>query len=218
MDITNQGLWFSGQIIEINNKTSKIYAKINENLIKNSYNWNNFTNLGVFTVDKEVLIMNSNTIGNTINPYYLSLPLDDNIKELIKNQKLTFSCEYAIDEALEFGTTNPWVGFELGIQRNTTTGGSSQFLDWFGGKSMPTDITNGWQYRSFTTSMVSDFDIAAIGVNFYMRDVKGIIRLRKPKIELGSISTPWCPNSADYNGIAPSSENSVLSANNFYEI
>jgi hypothetical protein len=138
--------------------------------------------------------------------------------------------EYKIDTALEFGTTNPWVGFEMSVGRNTTTGGSNQWLDWYGGKSMPTAVTDGWVYYR-TTVTVTNYDIASIGVSFFMRDTKGKISYRHPKIEIGDQATCWIPNEADKEYVdygihsfiehtekAKIQKNDYIEANSFIEI
>jgi hypothetical protein len=137
--------------------------------------------------------------------------------------------EYKIDTALEFGTTNPWVGFEMNCSRNSTTGGSSQWLGWYGGKSIPTAVTNGWVYYSKTVT-VTNYDIASVGLNIYMRDTKGKISYRHPKIEIGTVPTTWVPNPGDsqyigetngfieFEGETKIQEKGYVQSNSFIEI
>lgn len=151
-------------------------------------------NAGIYVFNGDEVTFESDSFG--ASGIAFSVPMDTAAKTDFKNQKITFSMEYKIDTALEFGTTNPWVGFEMNCSRNTTTGGSSQWLDWYGGRSIPTAVTNGWVYYS-TTVTVTNYDIASVGLSIYMRDTKGKISYRHPKIEIGSVPTAWVPNSGD---------------------
>lgn len=165
----------------------------NKNYLRYS-DWSNKTNAGIYTFDGDEVTFSSsefNASGNSFGQTMDTAAITD-----FRNKKITFSMEYNITEALEFGMTNPWVGFEIGIIRNTTTGGSNQWLDWYGGKNIPTAVTNGWVYHEQTVT-VSDYDIASISISFYLRDTKGTIKYRHPKVEIGTVATPWIPNEAD---------------------
>ena len=201
----------------------------NKNYILNSA-FTNRTDAGIFSFNDDEVTFESDVFQASNHSFYLSL--DSSAKTDFRNKKLTFSMEYKIDTSLEFGTTNPWVGFEVSINRNTTTGGSNQWLDWYGGKSIPTTVTNGW-VRYAVTVTVTDYDISGVGVNFYFRDTKGKISYRHPKIEIGSYTTAWIPNESDiiyigerqgfiennYNNLKTRiHKNGYLEANSFIEI
>ena len=165
----------------------------NKNYLRYS-DWSNKTNAGIYTFDGDEVTFSSsefNASGNSFGQTMDTAAITD-----FRNKKITFSMEYNITEALEFGTTNPWVGFEVGVARNTTTGGSNQWLDWYGGKNIPTAVTNGWVYHEQTVT-ISDYDIASISISFYLRDTKGTIKYRHPKVEIGTVATSWIPNEAD---------------------
>lgn len=164
-----------------------------KNYIRNS-DWSNKTNAGIYTFDGDEVTFHSNTLQASGISFAQTMDTTGLID--FKNKKLTFSMEYKITEALTFGTTNPWVGFELSVTRNTTTGGSNQWLDWYGGKTIPTAVTTGWVKYSCTVT-VTNYDIAGLSVNFFMRDTTGTIKYRHPKIEIGEVATDWVPNSND---------------------
>lgn len=165
----------------------------NKNYIKNS-DWSNKTNGGIYTFNGNEVTFHSDVFE--VSGHSFAQTMDSAGITDFRNKVLTFSMEYQITEPLVFGTKNPWVGFELNISRNTTTGGSNQWLDWYGGKSIPTAVTDGWVYYKCSVT-VTDYDIASIGINFYMRDTTGTIKYRHPKVEVGNVATPWIPNEAD---------------------
>lgn len=152
---------------------------------------------GIYSFSNNEIIFETDTLGQTTGINY-GMPIDSAGKTDFRNKKLTFTMEYKVEEALTYGTTRPWVGFEISINRNKTTGGSTQYLDWYGGKTFPTGVTDGWVKYS-TTVTVTDYDIASFGFSLYMRDTTGKLRYRNPKIEVGEESTPWIPNPADKN-------------------
>lgn len=168
-------------------------VKANKNYIKNS-DWSGKTNAGIYTFNGDEVTFHSDEFQASSHAF--SVPMDTAGLTDFKNKTLTLSMEYQITEALTFGTTQPWVGFELSLARNTTTGGSSQWLDWYGSKSIPTAVTDGWVKYSKTVT-VTDYDIASMSINFYLRDTKGTIKYRHPKIEIGDTATDWIPNEND---------------------
>lgn len=198
----------------------------NKNYIKNS-DWSNKTSAGLYTFNNDIVTFEATALNQSGNSFACSIDtagLTD-----FKNKVLTFSMEYKIDTALTFGTTNPWVGFEMGVSRNTTTGGSNQWLDWYGGKSIPTAVTNGWIKKSFNVT-ISNYDIASLSISFYLRDTTGKISYRHPKIEIGNTPTAWVLNESDINyvqnnhgfientTVAKIQQNDYIEANNFIEI
>lgn len=199
----------------------------NKNYILNSM-FTGKTDSGIYKFNNDEVTFEADVLQASGHSF--GLTIDQTAKTDFKNKKITFSMEYKIDTALEFGTTNPWVGFEMSVGRNTTTGGSNQWLDWYGGKSIPTAVTNGWVYYR-TTVTVTDYDIASIGVSFFMRDTKGKISYRHPKIEIGEQATCWIPNEADKEYVdygihgfiehtekAKIQKNDYIEANSFIEL
>ena len=162
----------------------------NKNYIVDS-SFSKKTDTGLFTFNKDEVICQATELNQSGNSF--GVTLDSNIKTDIKGQKLIFSMDYKIETALSFGTTNPWVGYEMSI---TFSDSSRQWLDWYGVKTIPTAVTNGWVHH-FQEVTVQDKEISAIGLNIYFRDTTGKIIFRKPKVEIGEENTPWIPNPAD---------------------
>lgn len=165
----------------------------NKNYIRNS-DWSEKTNAGLYKFNGDVVTFEATEFNQNGNSFGCNLDSAGLID--FKNKTLTFSMEYKIDTPLTFGTTNPWVGFEMSVTRNTTTGGNSQWLDWYGGKNIPVAVTDGWVKYSKTVT-VTNYDIASLFVSFYLRDTIGKISYRHPKIEVGNIATKWIPNEND---------------------
>ena len=199
----------------------------NKNYILNS-NFIGKQDSGIITFNGDEAIFSTNTLGQTSGISF-GLAVDTLGKTDFKNKTLTFSVEYKIDTALTFGTTNPWVGCQLGITRDTSTGGSSQWLSWYGSKTIPTAVTNGWIKHSVQVN-VSNYDIASLSWNMYLRDTTGKISYRHPKIEVGNVATAWILNENDtyyvgdthsfieYTNKAKIQNNGYVEANSFIEI
>lgn len=140
--------------------------------------------------------------------------LTDYGREHVKGSKLTLSGEYRILTALEFGATNPWVGYQVSIGRDETTGGSSQWLSWRGGTSVGNEVTNGWIKYSKTFD-ISDYDAVSAGVSILFRDVVGSVQFRNLKVEFGNKSTDWTPTPEDIDKSISEAKNVDIGGRNY---
>lgn len=166
------------------------------NLILNS-SFSSKENSGIYTFNGEEVTFSTDTPTNgSNNQYSFYNKTSDYFIKNARGKTITLSMEYYIEEEITYGTTNPWIGFELGIYRNNTTGGSSQYLSWYGNKTFPTSVTDKWT-RYSTSVDVKDYDIASTQVAFIMRDASGTVKFRHPKIELGNKATDWTPAPED---------------------
>ena len=166
----------------------------NKNYILNS-SFSGKTDAGIYSFSDDIVTFEASEFNQTGNSFALSI--DNSAFNLFKSKNLTLSMEYKIDTALTFGTTNPWVGFELVLTRNGTTGGSTQYLPLLGGKNIPTGVTSGW-VKYTKTVRVTNYECSAAVVNFYMRDTTGKVSFRHPKIEIGTVATDWFSDNQDY--------------------
>lgn len=167
----------------------------NRNLILNS-SFLGKTGSGIYSFSGNEVTFSSQSLGN-INGVNFSLNISDFVKNA-RGKSVAISMEYKIDSPITYGTTAPWIGCEFTVVRNSTTGGVSQWLPWYGNKNFPTAITDGWVKYTQIVS-ISDFDIISCGINIYMRDAKGVVKFRNPKIEIGTTATPWLPALEDAN-------------------
>lgn len=119
-----------------------------------------------------------------------NLSLSDYALKNAKGSKITLSGEYQVLSELTYGTTNPWVGYQLCVERNDTTGGSTQYLNWVGGTSCPTEVMDDWK-QFVGTYELTDYDVASLNITVLFQDVIGSIAYRNLKIEFGNISTDW---------------------------
>lgn len=118
----------------------------------------------------------------------LSDYLQDN-KNLIRNKYITFSIDVKTTD-LCYGTTRPWVGFELSVE-----GVENQWVG-IGGKRIKEGTTKGF-VRYTTTVKINDMDIQGLSVQTVARDFTGTIELVRWKIEIGSKATDWSPAPED---------------------
>lgn len=164
------------------------------NLILNS-SFSDLLDAGIYKFNGDEVTFSSTEFN--AEPYSFSLQMSNYGIENIRGKTLAFSMEYRIDEALEFGTTNPWVGFELDVIRDENTGGESQWLSWYGGENIPTNVTSDW-VRYICTVDISDYDVLDdTAIVIFFRDTKGTIRFRHPKIEIVGSPLIWSPAPED---------------------
>lgn len=126
----------------------------------------------------------------------------------LRNSKVVFSGEYKVLTTLEYGTTNPWVGFQLSVVRNSDTGGSSQYCNWLGGTTVPTEPTDGW-VKFESTYDITDYDFTSTSVSVLFRDVIGSIQFRNLKIEFGNKATDWTAAPEDMESRVNLAETSI---------
>ena len=113
---------------------------------------------------------------------FLSDYLQDN-KNLIRNKYITFSVDVKTTD-LRYGTTRPWVGFELSVE-----GSENQWVG-IGGMRIKEGTTNGF-VRYTTTVKINDMDITGLRLQTLARDCTGTVELVRWKIEIGSKDTDY---------------------------
>lgn len=150
------------------------------------------SNDGIYTFSGDEVTFSASSTGIQSGVYFNLLASNDFCKPA-RNNKVTLSIEYKIESTLTNGTTNPWCGAQLSVVRDSTTGGSTQ---WLSNTVNETAISNRWLKRSATFT-ITDYDIASANINIYFRDIKGTIKFRHPKLEIGNKATDWSPAPED---------------------
>jgi hypothetical protein len=154
------------------------------------------------TKDGEVITFNGGDPKN-----YLSRTASSSFKSSARGKKLALSMDIKVNEEITFGTTNPWIGFEISI---SYTDGTQSWLDLLGGKKMPTEVADWKRYTSIVT--VKDTEIKSIGVSIVCRDFTGSISVRHPKVEISTKPTDWTPAPEDINSDLDAVKTRVTSA------
>ena len=163
------------------------------NLILNS-SFKNRKNHGIYTFNGDEVTFSTNTPLNNNNSsvenFRIAFSMSDYFLKNIRGKTITISMDYYVEKPIVYGTTDPFIGIEIGLQRDSTTGGSTQHFSWYGGKTFPTNVTGKWiRYSKNVT--VSDHDVTSYGVYLYMMDASGTVKFRHPKIEFGNKATDW---------------------------
>lgn len=163
------------------------------NLILNS-SFKNRKNHGIYTFNGDEVTFSTNTPLNNNNSsvenFRIAFSMSDYFLKNIRGKTITISMDYYVEKPIVYGTTDPFIGIEIGLQRNSNTGGSTQHFSWYGGKTFPTNVTGKWiRYSKNVT--VSDHDVTSYGVYLYMMDASGTVKFRHPKIEFGNKATDW---------------------------
>ena len=163
------------------------------NLILNS-SFKNRKNHGIYTFNGDEVTFSTNTPLNNNNSsvenFRIAFSMSDYFLKNIRGKTITISMDYYVEKPIIYGTTDPFIGIEIGLKRNSTTGGSTQYFSWYGGKTFPTNVTGKWiRYSKNVT--VSDHDVTSYGVYLYMMDASGTVKFRHPKIEFGNKATDW---------------------------
>lgn len=165
------------------------------NLLLNS-TFEGRSNYGVFSFDNGEMILSNSSLGSVDNSYVTyTIPLSVQPNDF-RGKTLTFSMDYMVTEDITYGTTSPWVGVEFAVVRNSTTGGSSQWFQWFGVKSMPTAKMDKWERKTLHWD-VSDYDIERVLFTVLLRDATGTVKFRNPKFEFGNAATDYTPAPED---------------------
>lgn len=163
------------------------------NLILNS-SFKNRKNHGIYTFNGDEVTFSTNTPLNNNNSsvenFRIAFSMSDYFLKNIRGKTITISMDYYVEKPIIYGTTDPFIGIEIGLQRNSNTGGSTQHFSWYGGKTFPTNVTGKW-IRYSKNITVSDHDVTSYGVYLYMMDASGTVKFRHPKIEFGNKATDW---------------------------
>lgn len=154
------------------------------------------------TKDGEIVTFNGGDPKN-----YLSRTFSSSFKSSARGKKLALSMDIKVNEEIAFGTTNPWIGFEVSI---TYTDGTQSCLDLLGGKRMPTEVADWKRYTSIVA--VKDTEIKSIFVSIICRDFTGSISVRHPKVEISTKPTDWTPAPEDINSDLDAIKTRVTSA------
>lgn len=173
------------------------------NLILNS-SFKGFSNTDGMEFDSSArsITYKSTALGST---KALSMSISEYGKTRIRGRKITISGEYKANESIAYGTTNPWIGMELSVRRDDSTGGSTQWLSWLGNKTVSNDNIGKWVKVSKTFS-VTDYDCTSVGLNIILRDFTGSISLRNLKIEFGNKATDWTSAPEDVDSAIANAE------------
>lgn len=154
------------------------------------------------TKDGEIVTFNGSDPKN-----YLSRTFSSSFKSSARGKKLALSMDIKVNEEITFGTTNPWIGFEISI---SYTDGAQSWLDLLGGKRMPTEVADWKRYTSIVA--VKDTEIKSIFVSIICRDFTGSISVRHPKVEISTKPTDWTPAPEDINSDLDAIKTRVTSA------
>lgn len=165
------------------------------NLVLNS-SFYGFVSENVRTIEDGILTY---TVGEGESATNLSLNLNfsDYGRKVIRGKTIVVSMEYKVITPIVYGTTNPWAGFQVCVRRDDTTGGSTQYLNWQGGTTIPADVTDNWVKTSFVYN-VTDFDNTNVYISILFRDATGTIQYRHPKVEIGNKATDYTPAPEDF--------------------
>lgn len=162
------------------------------NLIINS-SFSELSDTDLYALDGNEVTFQSGLFGKDAN---FKLSVSDYLIKNGRNKAITFSMEYYIESTINYGADFPWIGFELALLRSDATGGSNQYLDWYGVTTFPTDVTDKW-VRHSVVRYITDYDIDRASLYFYVRDAIGTVKFRHPKIEFGTKATDWTPAPED---------------------
>lgn len=154
------------------------------------------------TKDGEIITFNGSDPKNSIGRKF-----SDDFKSSVQGKKLALSMDIKVNEEIAFGTTNPWIGFEISVNYTDDT---HDLLDLLGGKRLPTGVADWKRYTSIVA--VKDKEINSIGVGIVCRDFTGSISIRHPKVEISTKPTDWTPAPEDINSDLDAIKTRVTSA------
>ena len=163
----------------------------------NKTNTDNFT----YNSSERMVTVTSDTLTQTMTS---SLKLSDYGKNKLSGSIIVISGEYKIPTTLQYGNTNPYIGIELALIRDSNTGGSSQWMSWLGGTTIGSAATDGWVKYTQVLSP-SNYGFSHYNLHFVLRDFVGTVQFRNLKIEFGNKATDWSPAPEDV-------ENDILDA------
>ena len=164
-------------------------------LLNTSFNGTVNTSNIIFDSNNRMLTCTSSEFEKT---YSITRTLTDYGYSVLRGKTVTISGEYMVESDLVYGSTNPWLGMEMYIKRDDTTGGSTQWISWIGSNpNIDKTVTGKWNKVS-KTGVVTDFDMVSKPVvSIIFRDFTGTIKFRNLKIEFGDKATDWTPAPED---------------------
>ncbi|SEH78544.1 phage minor structural protein, N-terminal region [Halobacillus karajensis] len=125
------------------------------------------------------------------------MKIADSVKPDFKGRTFTVSYEARTTD-LVYGTTNPWLGFQL---RTDFTDGDYSYAIDLGSQAIPEGTSDGWIKVTDTVTMADkEIDRISDNVTVLMRDATGDVEIRKIKVEFGDVATEWSPAPEDLVG------------------
>lgn len=177
-------------------------------LLNSDFSDKSNTDFFVYSPSERMVTVTCNELARTITS---SLYLSSYGKSKIAGSLVTISAEYKITTELQYGSTNPYIGIELALLRDSTTGGSSQWMSWLGGTTIGTATTDGW-VKCTKTIHPSEYGFYSYNLHLILRDFIGTVQFRNLKIEFGRKATDWTPAPED---IDSDITNSAKTATNY---
>lgn len=154
------------------------------------------------TKNGEIVTFNGGDPKNSIGRRF-----SNDFRSSVQGKKLALSMDIKVNEEIVFGTTNPWIGFEISVNYTDDT---HDWLDLLGGKKLPTGVADWKRYTSIVA--VKDKEIKSIGIGIVCRDFTGSISIRHPKVEISTKATDWTPAPEDINSDLDAVKTRVASA------
>lgn len=154
------------------------------------------------TKNGEIITFNGGDPKNSIGRRF-----SNDFRSSVQGKKLALSMDIKVNEEIVFGTTNPWIGFEISVNYTDDT---HDWLDLLGGKKLPTGVADWKRYTSIVA--VKDKEIKSIGIGIVCCDFTGSISIRHPKVEISTKATDWTPAPEDINSDLDAVKTRVASA------
>lgn len=180
-------------------------------LLKSNFSNQTSTANKIFDSSNRKITFTSSEFGHTYNVY---IDLSSYGVDRLQGNKITISGEYKAETDIMRGPTNAYVGMQVSIVRNTTTGGSSQYP----GPGFNTVSTAGDKWVKFSkTDNISDYAFTnSPRLQIIFRDLIGSFSFRNLKIEFGNKATDWTPAPEDM-ATAEDAEKAQTTANTAQE-
>lgn len=118
------------------------------------------------------------------------ITVSPNFFESAKGKEVTISIE-ARSTGYEKGTS-PWIGVECVYYEND---GTTRYLTVQLRSTLDTD--GEWRRYSRTVSLPLDISSMRNSVTMLIRNIKGFVQIKQPKLEIGTVATDWSPAPED---------------------
>lgn len=210
-DISLSGNSLSAKLNDLTVSIDDIQVGGRNVMLNSSFKGVSNVNDMVFDSSARSITCTSSALGST---NALSRSVSEYGLTRLRGNKVTISGEYRVNETITYGTTNPWIGMELSVKRDDSTGGSTQWLSWLGSKTVSNDNIGKWVKVSKTFS-VTDYDYTSASLNIIFRDFTGSISIRNLKVEFGNKATDWTPAPEDVDSIITNAAKTATDYLNF---